>query len=472
MADKRAELLMETANALIQATAASVLTNEPLRVFRAETIAGPRAGAVRLFAGLDAGTLYRTLAADRAAVARQFISWRFFGEPEVYMDGRAVRVEAPWPPELAQDTIRLKSVCRQPKGNGRWVLGINEIGQTIIGALNDRTPNWLIGGTTGSGKTVALLSAGLQLSWDPSTRLVLLDGKMGSGLFPLVNLPGVVGPLATDVDTIRDALGWVYNELLQRYGEMSRQGERVAQHFPHILVLFDEFQDATTDPTVAELISRIVSKGRAARIHAILATHHPTVDAFGEDKRATRRNLPGRIALKVLDAKASEIVIGAPIPRADRLTGAGDAYTIGAHMVHRTQLVLVEQGDLEEEERQPPILDTWPPFRAEDLGQQTPGPRWSYNGEELAHGLAAAHQEWGRPRLQESLDQAGLGRPGSVRADRLLRLCREQLAELHKLGFRLDKVMDVVDEGGEVSVDNGSNHKGTWPGEIVDVIVL
>jgi hypothetical protein len=459
--DKRADLLNQTAQALIHAAAAGLLTSQPVPIHRAEIIAGPRAGAVRLYAGLGTGMLYRSLAADHAATARQFISWAFQGDPSVYLDGQALRLEAPWPAELAQAVIRLRSVCRSPKGNGRWVLGVNEIGQTVIGALSDSTPNWLLGGTTGSGKTVALLAAGLQLSWDPSARLVLIDGKEGAGLGGLMGLPGVVGPLAVDVEAARNALGWVHGELQSRYRVLAARGERAATAFPRLVVLFDEFQEFTTDQVVAELLRRIVSRGRAARIHCILATQHPTLAAFGDNNSAVKRNLPGRVALKVLDAKASEVVVGAPVPRADRLTGAGDAYAIGGSTIHRTQLVLVDGRDLAEAKRQPAQMDAWPSLQASDIGQE-PTVNWSYTGEELAYSLRAAVRGDGRPALEEALYLAGYGRPGAKRAIRLLELGREQAEMLPYVGLEVR----------EVPPKPALESRGAQPGEIVDVIVV
>jgi hypothetical protein len=435
MAD-RATLLNQTAQAVIQASAVGVLGRQAIQILHAETVAGPRAGAVRFYAGLASGTLYRALSVDNVAVGRQFIAWPFPGEPAVYLDGRAVRLEAPWPPELAQDCIRLSAVNHRPRHNGQWVLGVNEVGQTVIPALDDRTPHWLVAGTTGSGKTVGMLSAGLQLAQDRNNHLVLVDGKMGAGLGQLVGLPGVVGPLAVDIAAVRSALGWVCGELARRYQAIaSAHDPQEVQKFPRLVILFDEFQEFTGDPVVAGLLRRILSMGRAAKIHAILATQHPTVAAFGEDG-SLKRNLPGRIALKVLDAKASEVVVGASNPRADHLTGAGDAYAIGGAGIHRTQLVLVDERDLNSAPREPAALAEWPEFQAEDLGQE-PTVQWAYTGEELAHALNAARQDWGRPRLQEALGLAGLSRPGSNRAQRLLDLGREQLDSLENLGLML-----------------------------------
>lgn len=427
----RRDLLEQTARSLVSAAAQGAF-GTPIPILRAEMIDGPRAGAVRLFAGWHTGLLLRALAADDGALARQFIPWEF-QDVQVFLDGRAVRVEAPWPPELATTAIRLREIGLKPRGDGRWTIGVDERGRTVIGSLSHTTPHWLLAGTTGSGKTTALLGAALQFSCDPQTRMVLVDGKGGEGLGPLRNLPGVIGPLAADPISARNALAWVHRELQRRYAILASDRDAT---FPRLVVLFDEFQEFTGDPMTAELLRRIVLKGRAASIHCLLATQHPTVRMFGEDGGAVKRNLPGRLALRVLDAKASEVAVGGPVPRADRLTGAGDAYAIATQTV-RVQVALVERRDLEDTERAEPELEDFPPAGSDDLGQEVEEPRWSYSGEELAVALAAVVRGWGRNRLQDALAARGLGRPGSVRADRLLRLARETLEALDGMGLGL-----------------------------------
>jgi hypothetical protein len=49
---------------------------------------------------------------------------------------------------------------------------------------------------------------------------------------------------------------------------------------------------------------------------------------------------------------------------------------------------------------------------------------WNYTGEELGAALLIACQNQGRPALVKALEAAGLGRPGSDRAERLLDLGR------------------------------------------------
>jgi len=384
---------------------------KPIAIQRIEAVAGPRAGALEILAGMDSGRLLRVLAQDDAALLRQFVPWPFAGRPLAYMAGRYVRLEAGWPKHLAETLIRLRDLGSRPCRNGRWVFGRNEYGQTVIGGLDDRRPHYLFGGTTGSGKSVALQGMVLQLSRDPGNQLVLVDGKWGEGLRQVASLPGVVGPLATDAEQARAALGWACCEMRRRY--------EAGQHEGRIVVVFDEFQELAADQAIAAMLCVITAKGRAAGIHMIAATHHPKVDAFGDS--TTRRNLPGRLALRVGDFEASRVAVGASTPRADYLHGRGDAYAVAPGAIQRVQVAYVDRADFDAvsaDGRR--SFDEWPAFDAEALGQEPPQVGRTYSPDEVAVSLEAALDEAGRPALKERLETAGLGRPGSSRAAALL----------------------------------------------------
>jgi hypothetical protein len=104
----RNRLLTSWAQHLAQAARSGALTGKPCPISRIETISGPRAGALEIFAGLESGRLLRVLSKNDAATLRQFIPWHFTGEPQAYMSGRYVRVEAGWPSHLAEQVIRLR----------------------------------------------------------------------------------------------------------------------------------------------------------------------------------------------------------------------------------------------------------------------------------------------------------------------------------------------------------------------------
>jgi hypothetical protein len=280
-----------------------------------------------------------------------------------------------------------------------------------------------------------LRSAVLQLSRDRQNKLVLVDGKMGESLKGLQHLPNIVGPCAIDPMEIRGALGWVATRMRKRY-ENGGKGR--------VILVFDEIQELVRDEVVVDLLRKLVSQGRAAGVHCLLATQHPTVDAFGDS--ATRRMLGGKLALRVGDPDASRVAVGGSTPRADRLLGAGDAYTIAPGACHRTQIAYVDERSVARGGTGQWELGKWPELLAEDVGRDLPGDDvervgWHYDGRELAVGLISTSLGEGRPSLKDRMEAAGLDRPGSTRAVRLMKLAREANEELNAFGFSVTEGM-------------------------------
>lgn len=423
-------LLTDWAAYIAKAAASGAISGRPAAVQRIECIAGPRAGALEILAGLDAGALLRALSKNDAATLRQFVPWSFPGDPQIYMAGRYVRVEAPWPDHLAEKMVRLRDLGHNPRDGGRWIAGKNEYGQTIRPQLNDATASFLISGATGSGKSIALQSAVLQLSRDPDNRIVLIDGKFGESLRHVAHLRGVVGPVAVDAAHVRAALGWVCIEMCRRYQTGDSAGR--------LIVAFDEFQEFVSDNVITGLMKKIAAQGRAAGVHLLAATQHPTVGAFGDP--STRRNLVGKLALRVGDPDASRVAVGGASPRADYLLGAGDCYAVGPGAVHRVQIAYVDAGDFAAAENGGPELAAWPGYDPERAGGELPGDAvgWSYTGRELAISLVSAAAGDGRPAMVSRFAAAGLSRPGAERAIRLLGLGRDAYAWLSDNGYSLN----------------------------------
>lgn len=408
-------LLSEWSGFIASAAHQGALTGgKPCQIASIEGIAGPRAGALEIRAGLDAGKLLRALTRNDAAALRQFIPWQFAGAPVAYMAGRAVRVEAGWPEELAETMIRLTDLSPHPKHGGRWVAGKNEQGATVIPGLSDATPHFLIAGTTGSGKSVALQSAVLQLSKDPDNQLVLADGKYGESLRQVQHLRGVVGPVAVDGPQVRAALGWACKKMAERY---------LSGHDGRLVVVFDEIQEFAQDKAIVALLGKLVAQGRGAGVHSLLCTQHPTVACFGD--ATTRRNLVGKLALRVGDFDASRVAVGGRQPRADHLLGAGDCYAVSPAACHRVQGAFVDQRDFDRAKTGDWLFDDWGAYDAEGVGQDLPTANWCYTGSELGVSIVSAKEGEGRPAMVKRLDCAGLGRPGAERAIRLLALGRD-----------------------------------------------
>src|SRR3990170_4398052 len=442
MADRRDELLDTWAAALDKAARAGALTGDvlkPIYVRAIDTIAGPRAGALEIDAGLDAGRLLRALTADSGAVLRQFVSWPFTGEPACYMTGRYVRCEAGWPDALAEKSIRCRPTALPANGSGRWVAGKNEHGQTVTLGLSDHAAHFGVFGTTGSGKSVAIRSLVSQLAGS-GDRLILVDGKFGEGLRNLDHLSGVVGPLAVDVESARAALGWALAEMTRRY-------EAHDAAAPRAVVVVDEVQELISDPAIVELLRRIAAQGRAARVSLVLATQHPTTAAFGGDP-TIKRNVTGRIALRVADAKSSEVAIGQSTPRADWLLGAGDAYAVVPGAVQRLQIAYVGRNELDRLLVGSPMLTAWPEFHAEAIGQ-LPGSGWP-SGAEVGASILSASRGEGRVKFNRALTGAGLPGMSPERAVKLLGLGRGALAWLTSQGASVRSDDDTYTDDDEM----------------------
>lgn len=448
---KKEHLLEDMGLELAAAAYGGFLTPEfpiSIEIPRIVRVAGPRVGALELHCDLEAGRVLSALSKNNCAMLRQFIKWDFPGHPACYMSGKAVRVEAPWPPHLEEKDVRLSQVNRHPftvaektaKGQkytskGRWVIGQSEAGRTVTVGLNNIMPTVLVGGTPGSGKSTFFQVLAAQLAAFPKWhQLVLVDGKYGDGLHPISSLPGLAGPLADTLDKARDALGWVTREMRRRYREYPTELARHQAELPLIVVLVDEFHEFTiggmADKAIAEMLRMIAQQGRGALIHIVLGTHHPTQDMFGN--KTTKRLLVGRVAFNVVDQDASRVLLGRSDPKAHLLRDVGDAYVITPRGQTRIQAVWIPPEEMDLLPVGEPTMEEYPPYdpsvfeHGGALEEQGKKAQWSYGGAELAIGLVQAHLgKDGRPALIKALKGCGFS-AGSNRASRLQALSREQ----------------------------------------------
>lgn len=457
---EKERLLEEMGIELSAAAQSGVLTPEypiPMELGRIVTIAGPTAGALELYCSLDAGRIKQALGKNDCAMLRQFFSWVFPGEPSCYMSGKAVRVEAPWPSELVEKEIRLSEISLRPRcgpvmkkdgtishvARGRWVAGQSETGRTVTLGFNDSTPNFLAGGTTGSGKSNFMRATGAQLGAQPEYhRLVLIDGKHGDGLRSLESLPATVAPIAVDIPATRDALGWAISEMMRRYREYDSEEAR-REREPLVVVIMDEFQEFTVglmkDKMITTMLRTYAAQCRAANMGMLIGTHHPVQKMFGG--QVTRQLFPGRVAFTVTNQDASRVLIGGSNPRADRLREPGDAYIVTPVQSLRAKVVWLPPEDLARLPTGGPIMGEFPPFNPSSvdsqLGEAEKRVQWAYEGEELGIGLIQTHlEEDGRSALIRALKERGYS-AGAVRATRLQNLIREAYKMIRTEGWTL-----------------------------------
>jgi DNA segregation ATPase FtsK/SpoIIIE, S-DNA-T family len=212
-------------------------------------------------------------------------------------------------------------------------LGLDVDGKVVATTLRD-SPHMLIGGSTGSGKSVFLLSAlaTLMLNNAPETlRLVLIDPKRGLSLFrdsPFLHQPIINEPEAA-VGVLEELVG----EMERRYEHMdeSHMVNDIALYNKYekthplfrIVVVLEEYADLTSDKDlkkeIESAVQRLAQKARGAGIHLFVVTQNPLGDVVSS---VIKSNLPGRAAFKVSQMVNSQVILDEP--GAERLLKNGD----------------------------------------------------------------------------------------------------------------------------------------------------
>lgn len=178
-------------------------------------------------------------------------------------------------------------------------------------------PHLLVGGTTGSGKSVCLhsLILSLILRHKPeSLQLALIDPKQVE-FSRYAKLPNLYrNGIAVELAQAREMLQELGVEMEARYQLFSKLGVSNIQEarkkgtaLPFIVVVIEELADLVLqDDSIETFITRLAQKARAAGIHLILATQRPDSDTFSG---LIRSNIPSRIALTVQKGSESTIIL-------------------------------------------------------------------------------------------------------------------------------------------------------------------
>ena len=235
-------------------------------------------------------------------------------------------------------------------------LGKDIAGKPVVIDLA-KLPHLLVGGTTGSGKSVCINTMILSLLYknEPERlRLVLIDPKTVE--FSLYqDIPHLLCPVVTDMNKASNALNWLVTEMERRYHLMAKLGVRSYDSFnktveeaikngkpfmvpfdvtpenpePHtplkpfsyIVCFIDELADLmlVNRKQVETQIMRLAQKARAAGIHLVLATQRPSADIVTPLIKA---NIVARIAFQVGSRYDSQVVLDET--GAQDLLGRGD----------------------------------------------------------------------------------------------------------------------------------------------------
>ncbi len=239
------------------------------------------------------------------------------------------------------------------------------LGQHVDGspAFSDlgKIPHLMVAGSTGSGKSVFIISFLLSLlfRYTPrDLRLLLVDPKRVD-LSAFSGLPHLLAPPAREAKSAVVALEWCLKEMYKRYRSLSRfhvrdlagfnekvkslspeeiqkkEEENLAKeqedcYFtpqPYICVVLEEFGDLMASPErgrVESLVVRLAQMARACGIHLILSMQSPRKDVV---TGLIKTNIPGRISFKVSSRIDSRIILDEG--GAERLLSQGDMLYLG-----------------------------------------------------------------------------------------------------------------------------------------------
>ncbi|MBN1119992.1 MAG: DUF87 domain-containing protein [Anaerolineae bacterium] len=196
-----------------------------------------------------------------------------------------------------------------------------------------KMPHMLIGGTTGSGKSVCLRSIATCLvsnNRPDKLRLIMIDPKMVE-LVRFNGLPHLLGRVEVQLDRIIGVLRWITREMDRRYKlmeealarniEVYNRGRYYKHRMPHIVVLIDELAELMMEyPDETEhLITRLAQMARATGIHLVVATQRPSTDVV---TGLIKANFPARISFAVASGTDSRVIIDTV--GAEDLIGRGD----------------------------------------------------------------------------------------------------------------------------------------------------
>jgi|WetSurMetagenome_2_1015567.scaffolds.fasta_scaffold00618_28 hypothetical protein len=229
-----------------------------------------------------------------------------------------------------------------------YILGVTSAGEPLIIDFA-KAPHVLKAGSTGSGKSTGMNSgivSLLEARGPDKLRVILIDPKRvelsiyGRHKQAPSDIPHLLAPIANDATKAAAALEWALGEMLRRYELLEEEGvsnvaeynEQLAEFraagdsgvpddMPRILIVIDEYamllQQA--ERRVKDVVRRLSAEARAAGIHILLATQHPSAKMMSGDLRT---NFPVAVTYRMAKNEGSIVATGSTIAR--RLLGDGD----------------------------------------------------------------------------------------------------------------------------------------------------
>ncbi len=257
-----------------------------------------------------------------------------------------VRVEAPIPgkaaigvevPNAQTVVVSLRECLETEEFKNAPSLLTIALGKDVSGQYRyadlTKMPHLLIGGSTNSGKSIALntLIASLIYRATPKqVRLLMIDPKRVE-LSLWEGIPHLLHPVVKDVKQSAGIFRSAIKEMERRYDLFAALGTRNLDGYntkvpetsklPYIVLIVDELADLMMQQgaEVETHICRLAQLARATGIHLVIATQRPSVDIITGTIKA---NIASRIAFAVASQIDSRTILDSP--GAERLIGRGD----------------------------------------------------------------------------------------------------------------------------------------------------
>jgi DNA segregation ATPase FtsK/SpoIIIE-like protein len=254
------------------------------------------------------------------------------------LSAKSVRIEAPIPgtslvgvevSNKEQGVIGLEPSLQVP-GSLSIPVGIDVYGKAHLLDLT-KAPHLLIGGTTGSGKSVfmnAVITTLINENKPEDMKLLLIDPKRTEFIDyeDDAHLAHTILTEATDADL---ALQWAVVEMENRYVKLREMRVKTiaeyrknASDMPYLVIVIDELADLMLSGNkdgIETSIVRLAQKSRAVGIHLVVATQRPSVDVV---TGLIKANFPTRVGFMVSTGVDSKVILDET--GAENLIGNGD----------------------------------------------------------------------------------------------------------------------------------------------------
>lgn len=218
-------------------------------------------------------------------------------------------------------------------------IGLDVLGKPVIYDVS-KMHHLLIGGTTGSGKSVFIDSMIMSIIYKArpdEVKMVMIDTK-GITLSVYNGIPHLLIPVVTDIKKASAALHWGAAEMEDRYRKFADFGVRNLKEYnkkilnsednygkpmkmSQILIIIDDLSDlmAVNSGEIEEYIVRLAQMSRVTGIHLVISTQRPSTNVV---TGLIKANIPSRIAFSVFSAIDSRVILDEK--GAEELLGKGD----------------------------------------------------------------------------------------------------------------------------------------------------